>query len=140
MLINLIKSLMFMAPLKTIYLFFYFFQAMIFWLLEKAGKSYRKKIFVVENFQVKCLLYMVKQNDKFCFICLMVYQLFQGYSMSDCLVGWLTVSSAEGQDLPKKRCPEYDTKLNLMLRLQFWRFEECRITLHCHYSQVHSDL
>ena len=33
-----------------------------------------------------------------------------------------------------------DTTLNhLMVRLQPWRFRECGVPLHCHYSQVHSN-
>ena len=35
--------------------------------------------------------------------------------------------------------PEYNTKMHLMVRHQFWRSEECGVSLHCHYSQVHSD-
>ena len=35
--------------------------------------------------------------------------------------------------------PEYDTKLHLMMRHQFWWFGECVEPLHCHYFQVHSD-
>ena len=31
-------------------------------------------------------------------------------------------------------CPEYETKLHLMIRLQFWRSGECGVPLHCHYS------
>ena len=41
--------------------------------------------------------------------------------------------------LPPNECPRYDTKLYLMVRIQFWNFEECGVTLHCHYSLVHSD-
>ena len=39
-----------------------------------------------------------------------------------------------------KKCLEYDTKLHLIVRLQFRRSGECSIRFHCHYSQVHSDL
>ncbi len=39
-----------------------------------------------------------------------------------------------------KRCSGYGTKLQLMVRLQFWNSEECGVPLLCHYSQVHSDL
>ena len=28
---------------------------------------------------------------------------------------------------------------HLMIKLQFWRYEGCAVTLHCYYSQVHSD-
>ena len=34
----------------------------------------------------------------------------------------------------KKWCLGHDTKLYLILRLQFWRSEECGILLHCYYS------
>ena len=34
----------------------------------------------------------------------------------------------------------YDTKLYLMVRLQFWRSGECIIPFHCHYCWVYSDL
>ena len=30
----------------------------------------------------------------------------------------------------------YDTKLHLMVRLHLWRSAECRVPLHCHYSQL----
>ena len=30
--------------------------------------------------------------------------------------------------------------LDLMVRLQFWRFRECRVHLHCYYSQIHCEL
>ena len=39
----------------------------------------------------------------------------------------------------KKGCPGYDTKLHLMVRLQFWRSKECGVFCHCHYFTVHSD-
>ena len=32
------------------------------------------------------------------------------------------------------------TQKYLIVRLQPWRFEECRVALHCHYSQVLSNL
>ena len=53
------------------------------------------------------------------------------------------VSPAEREDPIHKRgggCTGYDTKIYLMIRLLFWSSGECEITLHCHYSQVHSDL
>ena len=34
---------------------------------------------------------------------------------------------------------EFDTKLHLMVKLQFQSSGECGVHLHCHYSQVHSD-
>ena len=50
-----------------------------------------------------------------------------------------TETLAVGGRIPhKKRCLEYDTKLNLMVRLHFFRPEECGIALHYHYFQVHS--
>ena len=39
-----------------------------------------------------------------------------------------------------KGCPGYDTKLHLMVRLQFWRFGECGVPLNCLYFPVHSGL
>ena len=39
----------------------------------------------------------------------------------------------------KKGCHEYGTKLDLMVRLQFYRFGEYRKRLHWHYSHIHSD-
>ena len=39
--------------------------------------------------------------------------------------------------LPSKNYPENDTKLHLMVGLLFRRPEECTLSLHCHYSQVH---
>ena len=35
--------------------------------------------------------------------------------------------------------PGYDSKLLLLVKLQFWSFVEWGVLLHCHYSQVHSD-
>ena len=34
----------------------------------------------------------------------------------------------------------HNSKLHLMVRLQFWRSRECGVPFYCHYSQVHSDL
>ena len=36
-------------------------------------------------------------------------------------------------------CPGYNTKLHLMVRIQFWNLGECRVPLHCHYSHVNFD-
>ena len=33
---------------------------------------------------------------------------------------------------------EYDTKLYVVMRLQFWNIEESGVLFHYHYSQVHS--
>ena len=42
---------------------------------------------------------------------------------------------------PKKwGCPGYDTKLHLVVRLQFWKSVEYRIPLQQHYSLVHSEI
>ena len=62
-----------------------------------------------------------------------------------CRVGalnMLTVSFVKESDPthPNLGCPGYDTKLHMMAMFHFWRFGECRIPLHWHYSQVHSDL
>ena len=35
--------------------------------------------------------------------------------------------------------PEYDIKLHQEMRPKFWRFGECGVSLHCHYSKVHTD-
>ena len=37
-------------------------------------------------------------------------------------------------------CPEYNSKLHLMLRLQFYRSGESGVSSDCHYSMVHSDM
>ena len=42
----------------------------------------------------------------------------------------LTASSAEGLPyLTKKGFPRYDTKLHLVVRLQFWNTEECGVSV-----------
>ena len=64
-----------------------------------------------------------------------------------CLQGlnMMTVSPAKGEDfclhskIKKMWCPGYDTELQLMVKLQFWRSEECSVLLHCHYSQVYTN-
>ena len=48
-------------------------------------------------------------------------------------------SLLRSKTLPQKRYPGYSTKLHLIVRFLFWSFRECRVPLHCHYSQVHSD-
>ena len=45
-------------------------------------------------------------------------------------------TSAERQDPFQTKYPGYDTKLLLMVRLQSGK---CRVPIHCHYSQDHSD-
>ena len=40
---------------------------------------------------------------------------------------------------PKKGYPDYDAKLHLIVKLQFWRSVEGGISLHYYYSQVDSD-
>ena len=42
----------------------------------------------------------------------------------------LTVSPVDRYDLPSKECPRYNTKMYLMVRLQFWRFGECAVLFH----------
>ena len=59
--------------------------------------------------------------------------------ISCCSFNTLTRFLAERQDSPQKGCPEYDTKLHLMVKLYFWSSEERVVALHCHYSQFHSD-
>ena len=39
----------------------------------------------------------------------------------------------------KKGCPGYDTKLHLVVTLQFWNSEEYGVHFNHHYSQLHSD-
>ena len=51
----------------------------------------------------------------------------------------LTVFHAEGL-FQKKGFHEYDSKLHLMIRFEFWKSCEHGVPFHCHYSQVHSDL
>ena len=41
--------------------------------------------------------------------------------------------------LPSNKGPLYDTKLYLIVRLQFWRFGECGVPFHCYYTSVYSD-
>ena len=40
------------------------------------------------------------------------------------------------QKTKKKRCPEYDSKLYMMVKLQS---DEQGVLPYCHYFQVHSD-
>ena len=61
------------------------------------------------------------------------------FSFSRRPVGWgsriPTASLKRGKTSP---CSVLDMIVNnLMARLQSWRFGECRVTLHCYYSQVH---
>ena len=37
------------------------------------------------------------------------------------------------------KCPGYDIKLHLVVRLQSWSSRGFKVPLHCHYSQVHSN-
>ena len=62
------------------------------------------------------------------------------------LAGWgicrlysLQIGKSPPPALPKKGCLRYDTKLHLILRVHFWSFGVCRVLLHFHYSQVHSE-
>ena len=47
--------------------------------------------------------------------------------------------SAEGLE-PCKEFPEYYINLHLMVRFVSWSLGEYGVPLHCHYSQVHSEL
>ena len=38
---------------------------------------------------------------------------------------------------PQKGYTDYDTKLHLIMRLQFWRFKHCEVPPHCQYLPVH---
>ena len=51
-----------------------------------------------------------------------------------------TSSAGYGSADTSKRCPGYDNNLHLEVRLEFWDSEECRETIHYHFSQFHSDL
>ena len=55
-------------------------------------------------------------------------------------IHWLHPLQRDKTSSKKKRHPGYDTKLYLMVRLQFWRFGECGVLFHYHYYQVHSYL
>ena len=48
--------------------------------------------------------------------------------------------SCREENLPNDRGPGYDTKTHLIERLQFCRYEECGVPLHCHFSEIPSDL
>ena len=39
----------------------------------------------------------------------------------------------------KPECPDHDTKLHLIVKLQSWSSGECGVTLHWHYSQIQFD-
>ena len=57
---------------------------------------------------------------------------------------WLGQENTPTAFLPRGKTPPPTSVLditlnNLMMRLQYWSFEECEIPLHCHYSLVHSD-
>ena len=39
-----------------------------------------------------------------------------------------------------RECPVHNMKLTPLEMLQFRSFGKCEVTLHCHYSQVHSEL
>ena len=56
-----------------------------------------------------------------------------GLDYADC------INCREIRPASKIKCSGYDTKLHLMVRLQFWRSGEYRVPLHCHYFQAHSD-
>ena len=56
------------------------------------------------------------------------------------VLNMLIASPAEGLRLHCFSKRGYNTKLYLMVRLQFWNFGKCGVLLHCCYSPVHSDL
>ena len=70
----------------------------------------------------------------FVYLKIHVHILFTKCTLSSCQ------GSTSNNSILKKRCLEYDTKLLLMVRLQFWRPGEYEVHLHCHYSQIQSDL
>ena len=45
----------------------------------------------------------------------------------------------EVRHTPKNRLPGHNTKLHLVVRLQFWSSEQREVPIYCHHSQVHSD-
>ena len=55
----------------------------------------------------------------------------------------LIQSRSENQSAGVVKCVDcisgYDTKLHLIVRVLFGSFEECGVSLYCHYSQVYSD-
>ena len=55
-------------------------------------------------------------------------------------VGLIIRLSYRGVRSIPERCPKYDIKLHLMVRLRFWGSGECALLLHCHYSQFYTDL
>ena len=63
-----------------------------------------------------------------------LFDLLQGFRMR-----WL-YPLQWGKSTPKKECLEYDTKLHLIIRLQFWQSCEYGVRFHCHYSQVYFEL
>ena len=46
----------------------------------------------------------------------------------------------KGVRSPHNKCPRYNTKLYLIVRLLSWIFGECEVHFHCCYSRIHSDL
>ena len=52
-----------------------------------------------------------------------------------CRISWRHFCSGV-RSLPSKSALDM-TRNNLMVRLQFWSFQECRVLFYCHYSQVH---
>ena len=60
--------------------------------------------------------------------------------VSYCIISYFSIYRLYLLPTPQKRCPGYDSKLHLMVRLYFWSSGECGVPFHCHYSQVYSDL
>ena len=56
-----------------------------------------------------------------------------GLEYADCL------PPADGKTPSKKGCPGYDTKLLLIVKLQFWSSGKWGVPIHRHYFQVHSN-
>ena len=50
---------------------------------------------------------------------------------SNILIKWIELHLESGKHLPIKECLENDTKLHLMVKLQFLKSWECEITFHC---------
>ena len=108
------------------------FLSEIFWELLHFLNSFYFILFIhfLFSFLISLLLKMYKTCETASSSNLLHY-VCKAYSM-------LTVVPTVGYHLPKKSCPEYDTKLHLMMRLQFWRTRKCCIALHYHYCQIYN--
>ena len=85
------------------------------------------------SMSVKCLMRChIKVPDTDSLLLSVVFCIIM-YPNSDCI-------PCRGVRSPtKKGCPGYGTKLNQVVKFQFWSSGEHGVVLHCHYSQVHSD-